>query len=75
MVSPEPLWHIDFISDPRTDCPPLQDDERHALYNRLILLALAESALERVLRRSDLETSRNEAVYRCSEGCTQGEAI
>jgi hypothetical protein len=46
-VSPETLAQLDFISQPRTDCPPPQDDERHAVYNRLVLLALAENALEK----------------------------
>jgi hypothetical protein len=75
-VSPETLGRIDFISHPRTYCPPLQDDdERHAVHNHLVLLTVAEPALERVLGRSDLEASRIEAVYRCSEGCTQRTAI
>jgi hypothetical protein len=46
-VSPETLERIDFISHPRTDCPPPQDDERNLIYNRLVLLALAENALAR----------------------------
>lgn len=49
-VSPETLERIDFISHPRTDCPPPHDEERHAVYERLVLLALAENALAR--RRS-----------------------
>jgi hypothetical protein len=44
-VSDETLERIDYISQPRTDCPPPQDEERHAVYNRLVLLALAENAL------------------------------
>jgi len=46
-VSEETLQRIDFISHPRTDCPPPHDDERHEVYNRLVLLALAENALAR----------------------------
>jgi hypothetical protein len=46
-VSPETLERIDYISQPRTDCPPPQDEERNVVYNRLVLLALAENALAR----------------------------
>lgn len=45
LVSPETLERIDFVSYPRTDCPPPHDVERHAVYNRLVLLALAEASL------------------------------
>jgi hypothetical protein len=46
-VSSETLERIDYVSQPRTDCPPPQDEERDAVYNRLVLLALAENALAR----------------------------
>jgi hypothetical protein len=46
-VSSETLERLDVISYPRTDCAPPQDEERHAVYNRLVLLALAENALTR----------------------------
>jgi hypothetical protein len=46
-VSPETLDRLDFISHPRTDCPQPQDDERTAVFTRLVLLGLAEAALDR----------------------------
>ena len=45
-VSEETLERIDFISQPRTDAPPPHDEERHEVYNRLVLLALSEATLE-----------------------------
>ena len=56
-VSPEALERIEFISHPRTDCPP-QDEERHAVYNRLVLLTLAETALARQQRASESKARR-----------------
>ncbi len=46
-VSPETLERIDHIAYPRTDCPPPQDDQSTLVYERLVLLALAESTLAR----------------------------
>ena len=46
-ISEETLEAIDWISQPRSDCPPPQDAQRHAVFNRLVLLALAEAELHR----------------------------
>jgi hypothetical protein len=42
-ISEETLQRIDHISYPRTDCPPPQDEQSTVVYERLVLLALAEA--------------------------------
>jgi hypothetical protein len=46
-VSPETLEQIERISRPSGDGPPPHDDGIVTIYERLVLLALAENALAR----------------------------
>jgi hypothetical protein len=46
-VSPETIEQIERISRPSGDGPPPHDDGIVTLYERLVLLALAENALAR----------------------------
>jgi hypothetical protein len=46
-ISPETLEQIERISRPSGDGPPPHDDGIVVLYERLVLLALAENALAR----------------------------
>jgi len=57
-VEPETLRRIDFISQPRTDAPPPHDNERDAVFTRLVLLALSEASLDRQKRHSTKKTTK-----------------
>ncbi len=53
-VSEETLEAIDWISQPRTDCPPPQDTERHEVFNRLVLAAFGEALAGQQRRIAEL---------------------
>ena len=51
-VSGETLEGLDLISYPRQDTPPPHNEEATVVYNRLLLLALAEAASHRESKQS-----------------------